>query len=197
MLGCLCHDLGKALTTTLASKDGVERIVSPNHEVEGEAPTRSLLARLAFGDDALAATLALVRWHFAPYAYWRSRERGEMDPRAYANAIRRVLKRIHPTSWRVLLAHGEADWRGRALPDADGPFPPGDSWRQVIEAQGLDREPTRPLVLGRDVLALGVPPGPRVGRLVERIEAARDAGEITTREEALEMLRGLLEGGPS
>ena len=46
----------------------------------------------------------------------------------------------------------------------------------------------RPLVQGRDVLALGVPPGPQVGRLIAAIEDARDRGEIRTRDEALARL---------
>ncbi len=193
LLGCLCHDLGKPATTARAMKDGVLRIVSPLHEIEGEKPARALLGRLTFGDEALQAALALTRWHLAPYAYYRSLGRGEMDRRAYTNAIRRVLKRIHPVSWRVLLALAEADWRGRTLPDADGPFPAGDSWRETILENGLDREPEKPLVQGRDVLALGIAPGPRVGELVDAIEDARDRGEVVTREQALELLRRLVE----
>jgi hypothetical protein len=34
---------------------------------------------------------------------------------------------------------------------------------------------------------LGVPPGPEVGRLLERIEEERAAGTISTREEALDL----------
>ena len=44
----------------------------------------------------------------------------------------------------------------------------------------------RPLVRGDE---LGVPPGPEVGRLLERIAEERVAGTITTREEALELAR--------
>jgi len=40
-------------------------------------------------------------------------------------------------------------------------------------------------VYGRDVLACGVPAGPRVGEILREIEEARDRGEITTRDEAL------------
>ena len=48
------------------------------------------------------------------------------------------------------------------------------------------RDPTEPLVRGDE---LGVPPGPEVGRLLERIEEERAAGTISTREEALELVR--------
>ena len=191
-LGALCHDLGKPLTTTRAVRDGVERTVSPRHEIEGEAPTRAFLEKLTFGEDAERATLAIVRYHDQPYALFRAFENGDMDERAYINALRRLIKRIHPTPWRVLLAATEGDWRGRSFPGLDtDPYPAGDRFIATVAAHDLDREPTKPLVQGRDALALGVSPGPEIGRLVAQVEAARDRGEITTREEALELLRAL------
>lgn len=191
-LGALVHDVGKPSTTTRAVRRGVERIVSPGHETEGEAPARAMLSRFTFGEEAERAALAIVKAHALPYHLHRDLERGEIEERAYVNAVRKLLKRIHPVPWRVLLAASEADWRGRGLPDAAGPFPAGDRFARTVAEHALDVEPARPLLLGRDVLALGVPPGPEVGRLLAEIEGARDRGEITTREEALLRLRDLV-----
>jgi tRNA nucleotidyltransferase/poly(A) polymerase len=47
-------------------------------------------------------------------------------------------------------------------------------------------EPDQPLLRGDE---LGLPPGPEIGRLLERIEEERAAGTIATREEALELVR--------
>jgi Poly A polymerase head domain len=49
-----------------------------------------------------------------------------------------------------------------------------------------ERDPAEPLLRGHD---LGVPEGPEVGRLLELVEEERAAGTITTREEALELVR--------
>ena len=57
----------------------------------------------------------------------------------------------------------------------------GDAVRRAREA-----EPAEPLLRGDE---LPVPPGPEVGRLLERIAEERAAGTITTREEALELVR--------
>jgi len=48
-----------------------------------------------------------------------------------------------------------------------------------------------PLINGRDVLALGLIPGPRVGEILRRVENARLDGEIQTRDEALAMASAL------
>jgi hypothetical protein len=48
------------------------------------------------------------------------------------------------------------------------------------------REPEEPLLRGDE---LGLPPGPEIGRLLELVDEERAAGEISTREEALELVR--------
>jgi hypothetical protein len=50
-------------------------------------------------------------------------------------------------------------------------------------------EPPEPLLRGDDVLALGVPAGPEVGRLLELVAEERAAGTIATRDEALDLVR--------
>jgi Poly A polymerase head domain len=51
-------------------------------------------------------------------------------------------------------------------------------------------EPAEPLLRGDE---LGIPPGPEVGRLLALIDEERAAGAISTREEALELVRKELE----
>jgi tRNA nucleotidyltransferase (CCA-adding enzyme) len=65
MLGTLCHDLGKPATTAMGEKDGMLRLRSLGHEEAGVAPTRSLLARWTFGDEALTAAIACAKEHHA------------------------------------------------------------------------------------------------------------------------------------
>ena len=55
-------------------------------------------------------------------------------------------------------------------------------------------DPRAPLVRGDE---LGVPPGPAVGRLLDRIAEERAAGTISTREEALELARREADAAPT
>jgi hypothetical protein len=57
--------------------------------------------------------------------------------------------------------------------------------RDAVE-EARRRDPAEPLLRGDE---LGVPPGPEVGRLLERVQEERAAGTITTREDALELVR--------
>jgi hypothetical protein len=52
--------------------------------------------------------------------------------------------------------------------------------------EAREREPEEPLLRGDE---LGLPPGPEVGRLLDLVEEERAAGAISTREEALDLVR--------
>jgi tRNA nucleotidyltransferase/poly(A) polymerase len=59
-----------------------------------------------------------------------------------------------------------------------------DLERAILDARSQD--PAEPLLRGDE---LGLPPGPEIGRLLERVEEERAAGTIATRDEALELVR--------
>jgi len=48
------------------------------------------------------------------------------------------------------------------------------------------------LITGHDLIALGMKPGPEIGRILAQIRTARDAGEIANREAAIEMAKTLI-----
>ena len=52
--------------------------------------------------------------------------------------------------------------------------------------EARENDPAEPLLRGDE---LGIPPGPEVGRLLEIVEEERAAGEISTRDDALELVK--------
>ncbi len=66
-----------------------------------------------------------------------------------------------------------------------------DLYEAVRSARVAD--PSTPLLRGEDILALGVEPGPRVGELLELVAEERAAGTISSREEALALVRAQIE----
>ena len=59
---------------------------------------------------------------------------------------------------------------------------------EVVRAARAE-DPTEALLRGEDILALGIEPGPEVGRLLELVAEERAAGTVSTREEALKLVR--------
>ena len=72
-----------------------------------------------------------------------------------------------------------------------------DNYRFLLRrGRELGREEIRPkpLARGQDVMALGVPEGPEVGRLLRALEEKQLEGELRTREEALKWLQEQVAG---
>jgi len=51
----------------------------------------------------------------------------------------------------------------------------------------------KPLLQGRDLITLGVKPGPLMGKIVRKIEELRDKGAIKSKNEAIDRAREILE----
>lgn len=189
VFGALCHDLGKPSTTNV--EEG--KIRSRGHEAAGEEPTRRLCQRLSFSERTVDAAIAIATQHLKPWALFRDHDIGTLTDAAYANAVRKLLKRIHPLPAELFLAATEADFRGRGLAGlATVSYDHGNLMRSVIAEQNLDEEPIKPLLSGRDLAAIGVEPGRRMGEIIRTIENLRDDGVLTTRAEALEEAKKLV-----
>lgn len=67
-----------------------------------------------------------------------------------------------------------------------------DWFIERARALGVEHQPPAPFLLGRHVLALGIPPGPRVGELLKAVYEKQLDGQVTTADEALAELQRLL-----
>jgi tRNA nucleotidyltransferase (CCA-adding enzyme) len=180
MLGALCHDLGKPLTTR--EEDG--RLRSRGHEEAGIEPTVALLDRLRVhtlgGYPVRAQVLCMVAHHLKPGQLYDDRER------VSDGAIRRLAARCDP---ELLYRVARADCVGRA-----GDFPPlAQEWfRRRVAALDAHRPP-EPLLRGRDLLAMGLKPGPRVGAVLKTVYERQLDGEVRSLDEARKLARRVLE----
>jgi tRNA nucleotidyltransferase (CCA-adding enzyme) len=172
MLAALAHDLGKPATTEVI--DG--RIRSLDHEQAGVEPTERLLDRLNIhsidGFPVRQQVIGLTAHHLKPGMFFKA---GNVSD----GAFRRLSQKV---DMELLARLARADCRGRA-----GSFDctAMDWFIERARSLGVDRQPPPPLLLGRHVLALGVPPGPRVGEILRVVYEQQLDGELTTTDEAI------------
>ena len=176
-LACVCHDLGKPATTRFV--DG--RLRSRGHEAAGEAPTRSFMARLTNQRGLVDDVVRLVVDHLKPRQLYQG---GAGDA-----AVRRLAHRVKRIDRLVRVAR--ADARGRP------PLPPADcedcDWLlSRAETLRIKDQAPAPLVLGRDLIARGLSPGPEIGGLVDRCYQAQLDGAFEERTAGLRFLDSLL-----
>jgi tRNA nucleotidyltransferase (CCA-adding enzyme) len=179
MLGAVCHDLGKPLTTAVI--DG--RVRSLDHEQAGVEPTLALLDRLNIhtidGFDVRRQVVGLVANHLKPGMFRKAERVGD-------GAFRRLAQKV---DLELLARIAKADCLGRS-----GRFDCSamDWFLERARELGVEHQPPPPLLLGRHLLALGLEPGPRVGALLKVVYEKQLDGEITTVDEAVAEARRIL-----
>jgi len=185
MLSALCHDMGKPATTRF--EDG--RIRSKGHEEAGVAPATAFLDRMNIHTidnyDVRRTVLGIVAHHLKPSMFFKS-------PTPVSDgAFRRLAQKVDP---ELLARFAQADCHGRT-----GTFDCSamDWFLERARALGVEHQPPAPLLLGRHVLELGIPPGPAVGVWLKAVYEKQLDGEITTVDEAQSALRHLIDAGKS
>jgi tRNA nucleotidyltransferase (CCA-adding enzyme) len=172
MLAVLAHDFGKPATTQRAVKNGRERIISPGHEAAGLEPARVFLERLRAPLAIGQRVLPLVQNHLFHLETITDR------------AIRRLARRLAPDSIEGLCLVMTADSMGRPPRPA---VEPENVKTLLARAHELEvrQKPPAPILRGRHLLPLGVPPGPRLGSILDKAYEAQLEGVFGNLEGAL------------
>ena len=182
-LAGLLHDIGKPETKSF---DDTGRIRFLGHADIGAQSATRMMQRLRFSGRETALVSAMIEAHMRPVQMAQQQ----------APSRKAVYRFFRDT--------GEAGIDTLFLSLADhlgtmGPRVELDGWRRhvavidyVLRMRLKERVVIEPpkLVDGDDLMsALGIPPGPRVGELLELVREAQAAGEVSTREDAIALAR--------
>lgn len=166
--GVLLHDIGKPATFRRAA----DRIRFDGHVDAGLAIARPLLARLKFSNADTDRILALIANHMR-----------FMDaPRMKESTLKKFLRLDH---FDEHLALHKADCHS-----SHGGLQNYDFVRAKLAALPPEQLKPAPLVTGRDLIALGMAPGPEFKRILAEAEDLQLEGRFGSREEALEWVQG-------
>jgi len=182
-LAALLHDVGKPRTRGTAP-DG--RPTFHGHEKVSEEMTRVILERLRLPNAVINETAHLVAHHMFNYQEeWSDA------------AVRRLVSRVGEGSIKDLVALRRADQVGMCRENAQH-FPQGlsDFAHRVDSVLSADRALTISslAVNGRDIMErLGLPPGPRVGVILqELLQSVLEDPALNDREKLLEIAGKML-----
>lgn len=169
VLGVLLHDIAKPATFTV-DEDG--RIRFNGHDKLGAVMAGEILRRMKFSNEVIEAVQPVVEHHMSFKDVTRMRQ----------STLKRMMAR--PT-WPDELALHRVDCLG-----SNGML---DNYEFMVRKAGeFSSEPLipRPLMTGHDLIALGWKPGKGVGQTLSALQDAQLEGCVSTREEALEWLKG-------
>lgn len=149
----LVHDIGKP--KAFVDRNG--KATFYNHEVIGAHIARDIAYRLHFSKEDREKIYMLVRWHMFSVSEFLS-----------DSAIRRFIRRVGPENTTDMLDLRTSDRLGSGVNET--------SWRheefkeRIIEVQKHIPSVKDLKVNGKDVMdILGIPPGPKVGEILEKL----------------------------
>jgi tRNA nucleotidyltransferase (CCA-adding enzyme) len=177
MLAALAHDFGKPATTEEAVREGRRRVVSPGHDVLGGELAKVFLERIGAPPAVQARVIPLVVNHIIHFQTLSDR------------AVRRLARRLEPESIEGLCLVMTADSMGRPPLPAMEPEGARQLLARARELRVQERPP-EPIVMGRHLVELGLPPGKDIGVIVRKAYEAQLEGAFLDLEHALKWLQG-------
>ncbi len=166
ILAALYHDVGKPSTSAWERKHGRMVLTNIKHDVRSEEIARQAFDRLKVhswnGYDLRKICLILIRSHHRASELWLNRK----------SVTKKAFNRlVHDTAGEVelLVLLDAADRAGRRVPLVKGLDRPARWLLGKLEEMRISQESIRPLVLGRDLIALGIEPGPEMGKMLKRL----------------------------
>jgi tRNA nucleotidyltransferase/poly(A) polymerase len=189
-LAALLHDVAKPATRTV---DDQGRIRFSGHGDAGAESVTRTMRLLRFSGAEIKFVTTLVAEHLRPV---QLAPVGEVPTRRALYRFYRALGDALPAVLLLALADAAA---------ARGPSMTGEGWsRQVAymnsllvrstEEEGIVHPPR--LLTGDDIMSiLGLREGPAIGRYIEALQEAQAAGEVASREAALEFVKKLAREG--
>ncbi len=169
LLSVLLHDVAKPATFSFDPAEG--RIRFSGHEKLGAEMTETILTRLRLPRKDIDATVEAVANHMAFKDVQKMR----------VSRLKRFLAR--PTIEDELVLH-RVD-----CASSNGDLSNYEFLRAKMEEFSHEPLIPPPLVNGRDLLELGLKPGPRFKALLEEVQSRQLEGALSTREEALAYLK--------
>jgi poly(A) polymerase len=182
-LAGLLHDIAKPMTKSI---DDTGRARFLGHTKQGAAMTANILERLRFSNREIRLVESLVYHHLRPVQM-------ASDEFPSQRAIYRYFRDTGDAGIDILVL---------ALADflaSRGPLVSMEDWEKhcqlinyILEEHDKQQSKILPVKLidGHDIMdTLNLAPGPLVGKLLAMINEAHASGELSTREEALALVR--------
>jgi len=170
-LSVLLHDIGKPVTYSFDEVD--QRIRFNGHDQVGADMAAEILIRFRFSNEEIDTVVEAIRNHMV------FKDTPNMRPARLRRFMGRQNFPLELELHRVDCLGSHGDLQTYDL--------------LVNKQKEFENEPIipPPLVTGRDLIALGLKPGPRFGEILEAVQTAQLDGEIKDRAAALRLLQTL------
>jgi len=173
-LGILFHDVGKKPT---AKVDENGRIRFNGHETVGAEMTEDIMTGLRYDNKTIQTVRELVQHHM------QFKDVLHMRPSTLKRMMARPNFSLELELHRIDCSSSHGDLENHAY------------LKQQLETMSAEEINPPSLITGHDLLAMGLPPGKMVGKILDAIRVAQLEEKVQTRAEAMKMARKLANTG--
>ncbi len=190
-LAALFHDVGKPQVQE--RRTSPDRYTFYHHERVGLEIFARAAQRLRFSQAEAKTVSLLIKHHMRPFLLLPVFRQGKITLRALGRLVRAVRPEF-PGFFALAMADSLAGQGPAKPPDVEAVLADLAEAAYRFLKDRLEPQEQRPRLLsGHDLIkVLRLSPGPQFRRLLTAVEEAQWEGEVTTREEALELVRRLL-----
>lgn len=173
-LGVLFHDVGKKPT---AKADENGRIRFNEHESVGAGMAEQIMTGLRYDNKSIETVKELVQHHM------QFKDVTRMKPSTLKRMMARPTFPLELELHRIDCASSHGDLTNH------------DYLKHLLETMPPEEIDPPQLISGRDLIAMGLPPGKIFSRILEAVRVAQLEGAVETRDEALKLARKLASMG--
>jgi len=191
LLAALYHDVGKPVTAKWEFKRGRMVITNNSHDMASERITKKIFRRFKIfswnGYNLRKMVLLLIKTHHRASELWQNRE--SVTKKAFNRLAADVNGEIE-----LLVYLDAADRAGRKEKLIKGLDRQGRWLLKKFKDLNVSKETIRPLIMGRELIKLGVPPGPSMGKILKKLYKLQLDNEFETKAQGLEIAKKLAKG---
>lgn len=189
LLAALFHDVGKPDTATWEYKKERMVITNNRHDIVSEKITKNIFSRFKIfsweGYDLRKTVLPLIRCHHRASEIWQNRE--IVTKKAFNRLAADVNGEIE-----LLVLLDAADRAGRDETPVTQLDEQGQWLLNTFDSLKVTKETIQPLILGRDLIELGMSPGPEMGKILKHLYQKQLDNEFDTRDQGLKAAQKLV-----
>ncbi len=190
LLAALYHDVGKPATADWEYKKDRLVITNNGHDILSEKIAKKFFSRQKLfswnGFNLQAVVPMIIRHHHRVSELWLNR----------ANVTKKAFNRLAAAvkgEIDLLIYLDAADRAGRKKKLVTGLDRQAIWLFKKFTELKINKESSKPLIMGRDLIKLGVAPGPAMGQLLKKLYHYQLDNRFETRAEGLKLAKKLIE----
>jgi tRNA nucleotidyltransferase (CCA-adding enzyme) len=192
LLAALFHDAGKPDTSRWEFKRGRMVITSNGHDIASAKIAKKILGRLKiFSCDNYNLRRmipSLIKCHHRASELWQNRN--VITKKAFNRLAADVDGEIE-----LLVYLDAADRAGRKKKPVQSLDREGRWLLKKFEEWNISKETIQPLIMGRDLIKMGVSPGPLMGKFLKKLYHLQLDNEFDTKAKGLAIAKDLIKKG--